>query len=120
MSTTGGDPDGVWRELVTARAREVVAATNPYDPARQIFTDIDRALVAPDFAGSHDRAGSVMALWLELTDAVDGPTVYARGRTPSDVDRLMRQAAREWLALAGDSKAVDEYIRRWWVWSELA
>lgn len=120
MSTTGGDADGAWRELVTARARRVVTDENPYDSASRIVEDINRVLIEPEFTGSHDRAGSVMALWLELTDALDGPPAYARGLARSDIDQLMRRAAHEWLALDADPRSVDVYIRRWSAWPDLA
>jgi hypothetical protein len=119
VSTTGGDADDAWRELVTARARQVVVVEDPYDPASRIGEDINRVLIEPEFAGSHDRAGSVMALWLGLTDAVDGPPAYARGLARSDIDQLMRRAANEWLALDADTQSVDVYIRRWNAWSDL-
>jgi hypothetical protein len=119
VSTTGGDADDAWRELVSARARQVVVGEDPYDPASRIGEDINRVLIEPGFAGSHDRAGSVMALWLELTDAVDGTPAYARGLARSNIDQLMRRAANEWLALDADTPSVDAYIRRWNAWPDL-
>ena len=118
VSTTGGDADDAWRELVSARVRQVVVGEDPYDPASRISEDINRVLIEPGFAGSRDRAGSVLALWLELTDAVDGPTAYARGLARSEIDQLMRRAANEWLALDADTPSVDAYIRRWNAWPD--
>jgi hypothetical protein len=77
-------------------------------------------LVEPHFAGSHERAGSVMALWLEFTDAVDGPPTYARGLDRPQIDDLIRRAAHEWLALDAEPQSVDAFIARWNAWPDLA
>lgn len=94
---------------ISEQARLVVTTERPYDVARRIWAlGMDGATIE----ALREVAWPTWLIWGDLTDRVDGP----QGGEPGAEDAAaseMRRAASEWLAVADDPAARDNYFDRW-------
>ena len=88
----------------------LTGAESPYDVTRDLMYDL-HSMTA-------DFSNEIFAMWGWLTDGMDGPPAYARGLTQQQLERLMRQAAQEWLDLDLSADNVRTYLARWDGWPE--
>ena len=99
--------------LMTVSAERMVGGYEaPYEIGMRLLADLASLLEA-------DHAGKGYAVWGFLTDGIDGPPPYARGLSEPQIEDLMRQAAREWLALPDPADdELTRYFERWDNWPD--
>jgi hypothetical protein len=97
-------------EEVSAKARSIVDGSgSPYDVGIQLWS---QGMTGNRDNDLRDVAWPLWLIWGSLTDWIDGP----KGEEPGAVDdasAAMKRAAEEWLVVAQDRNARDQYFDRW-------
>jgi hypothetical protein len=113
VDTEGSNVDARFRQIMTDAAHRILHGDDiPYSLGMDLMAGLGPVLDGADFAGA------AYCMWGFLTDGIDGPAPYARGLSESEIEDLMRLAAREWLDLDPNPYELRRYFSRWDDWPD--